>query len=571
MLHPERTLVLVAVLAISIGAARADDGDRAAREGGQLKTLQRLEAALRGAGDGRKRQEAALRYRDALKQAVDLEKALPLTEAESELCRVLAAEKSARAGAYRRRVGHHIIVLAPERWFDSAGAGAAESIATLDTAFVLIEDLDGSSFERARHRRLIVIFSPDHPAGGAQTLEGVVFAGLGLLGPPLDDQVLFHEFGHELFAAPNLRPRFETFNEIWPELGRQYVLASLGRTVEFEANRDRYLKAYREKYLAPGLFLESLAPYDVGAGLLQRIIDAALRKKEAYDFEPLRAFFRRMLAVPAQTESFEQRQEILGAFLLKDLGPAVRPVLDEARFHLRDERVRALDDELRATAPLFAELRAKLSRDDLKGALATVDRIDQLRRPGIWRSQAHAAVASFLAGRKENDAALVQLERAGCLVRWRILGPFDNPRGSGMISAFPPERGVDLSAAVDGPKGPLRWQQATGNAITGYVDLAARFAPSDEILAYAFATIESREDAEADLFTGSDDSLIVFVNGQSLASRPFPRGCFVDNDRTRVKLHAGKNEILLKVGNFYSGFGFVCRASTPDGLPLERR
>jgi hypothetical protein len=398
-----------------------------------------------------------------------------------------------------------------------------------------------------------------------------VFASLGLLGPPLDDQVIFHEFGHELFAAPNLRPRFDNFNEIWPELGRQYVLWHLARTREFEANRERYLKAYRERYLAPGFRLEDLEPYDTGAGLLQRMVDATLRKRDAYAFEPLRGFFRRLLKVPVQTDSFYQRQEILGWALLKELGPAARSVLDEARFDLQDERLEALEDEIRVAAPLFAELKAKLSRGDARGAQAQAERLDQLPRPGAWSSQAHAALAAFLAARSETDAAMAQLERAGCLLRWHILGPFPNPGGAGMRTVYAPENGVDLEAEVAGPQGGLRWRPVTGNAITGYVDLAALISPCDETLVYAHAVIESRGEADADLFTGSDDALAVFVNGRSVATRPFPRGCFVDNDRTRVRLRAGKNQLLLKVGNFREGFGFTCRVCAPSGAPLRRR
>jgi hypothetical protein len=139
-----------------------------------------------------------------------------------------------------------------------------------------------------------------------------------------------------------------------------------------------------------------------------------------------------------------------------------------------------------------------------------------------------------------------------------------------MQTPYPPEKAVDVTAEVPGPKGPLRWRTAPGNAITGYVDLAALVSPSEEVLVYAYTVIESKGEVEADLFTGSDDALTVFVNGRPVTSRFFPRGCFVDNDRARVQLRAGKNQVLLKVGNFRSGFGFTCRVCSPAGTPLKR-
>src|SRR5262245_3111017 len=349
--------------------------------------LGKLEAAIRGAASVDAGRAAATAYRDAVAKCAAPETLFPLTETESELCRVLAAEKGARAGPYRRRSGPHLLVLAPDAWFVQQGDAAQLAIATLEAGYVLISDLTAADFEAVRHRRLIVVFTPDRGGGSAQTLEGVVFAALDLLGPPLQDQIVFHEMGHELFPALNLRPRFETWNEMWPELGRQYALWGLGREQEFAANRQRYLAAYQQRHVGNSLPLELLGPYDIGAGFLQTAVDAALKRGDGYDFAPLRAFFRRMRAIPAGTDSFWQRQESLGSMLQLDLGPNVEAVLREAKFDVRNERLARLGEEIRYGAPFCAKVQQALRDGDLAKARGLLAHMDARVAASTWGVQ----------------------------------------------------------------------------------------------------------------------------------------------------------------------------------------
>src|SRR5262245_48109192 len=95
----------------------------------QAPELARLEAAIRDAPNVTAGRAAATKYRDAVAGLRDTEKTWPLTEAESELCRVLAAEKGVRAGPYRRQGGPHLLVLAPEAGFTQQGDAARLSVA----------------------------------------------------------------------------------------------------------------------------------------------------------------------------------------------------------------------------------------------------------------------------------------------------------------------------------------------------------------------------------------------------------------------------------------------------------
>src|SRR5262245_17487749 len=95
----------------------------------QAPELARLEGAIREAPNVTAGRAAATKYRDAVAGLRDAEKTWPLTEAESELCRVLAADNGVRAGPYRRQGGPHLLVLAPEAGFTQQGDAARLSVA----------------------------------------------------------------------------------------------------------------------------------------------------------------------------------------------------------------------------------------------------------------------------------------------------------------------------------------------------------------------------------------------------------------------------------------------------------
>ena len=528
--------------------------------------LRRLEAQLRASAGASERVQAAQAYRTARVRTADLAGSFPLNALEQELVKVIGIEKSMRAGAYRHAVGHHVVLLAPAPWLERLGPALAETVATLDTAVVLLEDLTGCDLARARGRRLLIVFTPDHPKTTAQTLEAVVWVGMGYLTVPPTTQVLFHELGHELFPPWNLRPRADTFNEMWPELGRQYVTWCLGQRDEFEASRARFLTAYQDEFLRHGVPLEHLGPYDIGAGMLQSVVDAALRRDDGYDWEPLRRFFRSVLAVP-ETDSFFQKQETLAFLLTEALGPRAQAPLQQAGFVLRKERQQLLPAEIASAAPLLLAVRKALDQDDAPAATKAVARLDREFPGSPWTAAAHTALAGRLMARTRTGEALTELQRAGHIPRWQVLGPFANAGGAGMRTGYPPEARIDLQAGCEHDGQRLRWQAATP-AANGYVDLDARFTPNDAIVAYAYVELSSDRDRAAALWTSSDDTLAAWVNGREVVRRELPRGCFVDNERTPITLRAGRNALLLKLGDFSGGFGFTCRVTDDHDVPL---
>jgi uncharacterized protein (TIGR02271 family) len=91
------------------------------------------------------------------------------------------------------------------------------------------------------------------------------------------------------------------------------------------------------------------------------------------------------------------------------------------------------------------------------------------------------------------------------------------------------------------------------------VDLGKFFHNSGMVCAYTFAEIDSPEAADAKLFTGSDDQIAVWLNGSKLYDFGGSRGYEPDKDEIPLHLVAGKNRLLLKIGNVGGTWEFGAR------------
>ena len=81
----------------------------------------------------------------------------------------------------------------------------------------------------------------------------------------------------------------------------------------------------------------------------------------------------------------------------------------------------------------------------------------------------------------------------------------------------------------------------------GIVDLNKQLSKTANCVGYMRNTIVSDRAQQAILYTGSDDGLIVFLNGEKVYEKNVPRSLTTDNDKIPVSLRAGENVLLLKV------------------------
>ena len=161
-----------------------------------------------------------------------------------------------------------------------------------------------------------------------------------------------------------------------------------------------------------------------------------------------------------------------------------------------------------------------------------------------------------LAGRLDKLGRKVDLARQlGCLVRWRVIGPWDNTDRKGFDTAYPPEQQTEpsFSETYEGkPKKTeprtLKWiDHATEHAL-GEVDLNKVLVEEKNVVAYLATEFLSDKEQDVELRMTSNNAIKVWANGQLVARHEvYHGGGQFDQYAARASLRPGRNLILAKV------------------------
>ena len=155
----------------------------------------------------------------------------------------------------------------------------------------------------------------------------------------------------------------------------------------------------------------------------------------------------------------------------------------------------------------------------------------------------------------ENLAAQRELS----LGKWHVIGPFDNPDRRGFDTAYPPERTVNLKEEYRGKRDrPIRWQQR--DFPDGQPNSLRIFEDNEQVVAYLYRQLDSPGATELPVSLGSDDGLVVWLNGEKLVSENTDRGVSADSNHAVLRLQRGTNHLLLKVTQGSGDWGFYFKA-----------
>lgn len=136
----------------------------------------------------------------------------------------------------------------------------------------------------------------------------------------------------------------------------------------------------------------------------------------------------------------------------------------------------------------------------------------------------------------------------GFLTEWSLAGPFDNSGLKGYDTAYPPEKGVDLSAKYRGKLAEVAWERLSTTDDYGVFDLAKKTSPYKGAVTYAYTTFASDKARPIELRLGTPNAWKLWVNGELVFARDeYHRGTQLDQYRVKAKLRGGNNSILLKV------------------------
>ena len=136
----------------------------------------------------------------------------------------------------------------------------------------------------------------------------------------------------------------------------------------------------------------------------------------------------------------------------------------------------------------------------------------------------------------------------GFIMKWQLIGPFDNVGGKGFNTAFPPETEIKLDAKYPGKSGELAWTEHTTTDPYGMVDLNTALGKNKGAAAYAFAEFRSDGARPVEIRLGCINAVKLWVNGKLLDSREvYHSGTQIDQYIARADLQPGANQILVKI------------------------
>ncbi|MCA9254895.1 MAG: hypothetical protein KDA33_04630, partial [Phycisphaerales bacterium] len=162
---------------------------------------------------------------------------------------------------------------------------------------------------------------------------------------------------------------------------------------------------------------------------------------------------------------------------------------------------------------------------------------------------------------------------------WWIAGPFDGgPLSESLAKVFPPETApFDADAKFKGRDGKeIGWRKRVREIHKGDNLTHEFFTDFDEFyghrvhdaVMYAVTWIEAPADMDAVIAIGSDDGLVVWLNGEEVHRKDIGRAYTSKQDRVRVRLKKGVNELRLKVNQGGGDWAFAAHIEGADGQPL---
>ena len=185
------------------------------------------------------------------------------------------------------------------------------------------------------------------------------------------------------------------------------------------------------------------------------------------------------------------------------------------------------------------------------------------------RSDVNLKLAEFCRENAMPEKAKTYVQKTGVITEdsWLILGPFDNTKGVGYDTAYIAEDAtqIDTTAEHNGVDGLVKWQKTTDDTLNGYIDLGEDV---NWRVAYAFATVTSPDEREAQIRFDSDDQGKVFLNGKEVVTNTGAHSAVMDRYTVPVTLKPGENSILVKVCNEEVKWEFCLRITDPDGKPF---
>ena len=152
--------------------------------------------------------------------------------------------------------------------------------------------------------------------------------------------------------------------------------------------------------------------------------------------------------------------------------------------------------------------------------------------------------------------------------KWYYAGPFDNTDRKGFDAVYAPEKKFDLKDTFTGKSGAkFGWKEYKRFELGKVLDLASLFEDKNNAVVYLAHEFESDRAFKMPLSLGSDDSCSVIFNGKRILHEDHERPAAPDQMRATLDVKVGKNQLVVKIGQYGGGWEAWISPEFPDIVP----
>ena len=160
-------------------------------------------------------------------------------------------------------------------------------------------------------------------------------------------------------------------------------------------------------------------------------------------------------------------------------------------------------------------------------------------------------------------ANLARDHKASKLGVWHFAGPFPGePENLFKTDSGPEAEGPDRDLAATYLDGQIAWEPRED-----LTDGETHTFEGERSAFYLYRTLEAETARSISLSLGSDDSMVMWLNGVRVHDHPDPRSVAADQDRLDLQLVEGANELLIKIVNYGGPAGVYFRVVS-EGPPV---
>ena len=146
------------------------------------------------------------------------------------------------------------------------------------------------------------------------------------------------------------------------------------------------------------------------------------------------------------------------------------------------------------------------------------------------------------------------------ILTWRVVGAWSK----GQRPSFDAGKAPDPAQVFQIGDRKVPWRLAVVKDLSGKVSLGDWVSPKEDVWALAYASVSSDQAGPRTLVLGSDDQIVLWVNGKQVHEFTGDRSWSADQTTLKVPLTAGVNHLYALVGNSSGPWDFSVKLSRRD-------